>query len=108
MRAAHGTPLYDGSLYYVGYIGEQNVLAELLRDDGAGCAGSLADTQCQMAGGPPHSYSQVPAAGGLGIHHKAFNQVGAEVPRCLVSKQWHCRREPHIVVNTLWHLDNLY
>ena len=79
-------------------------LGELLGDERQGGAGGLADAERQVAGLAAHRDHEVPARGGLGVHHQVLHDVDADVARGLEAEGVDVGGQVEVVVDRLGHV----
>ena len=100
-------PLDDGAHQGVHDRLEPDRLArELLGDQREGGARRLADAEREVAGLAAHRDHEVPARGGLGVHHQVLDDLDADVARGLEAEGVHVRRQVEVVVDGLGHVDD--
>jgi hypothetical protein len=80
---------------------------KLLGDEGEGGARRLADAEGQVAGLPAHGDHEVPARGGLGVHHQVLHDVDPDVARGLETEGVHVCRQVEVVVDGLGHVHHV-
>src|SRR5207302_1835861 len=79
---------------------------ELFRDQGEGRARRLADAQREVAGLAAHGRHEVPARGGLGVHHQVLDDVHPHVARGLEPEGVDGGGQVEVVVDGLGDVDD--